>query len=114
MNTKLTVAVLMISGILFTGFTEKGETKSMKTDLITDEFNSMEDEVVQTLLLPNQIKISVEKNLPNIYGNTWRFKQLFQNLIQNAIDFNGKEHGHIEVGYTLRQIILNFLSWTTA
>lgn len=63
------------------------------------DFNSMVDEVVQTLLVPDHITITVQPNLPSIHGNTWRFKQVFQNLIQNAIDYNDKENGHIEVGH---------------
>ena len=38
--------------------------------------------------------------MPNIYGNAWKFKQVFQNLIQNAIKYSDKENGKIEIGCT--------------
>jgi hypothetical protein len=38
--------------------------------------------------------------LPSVYGNAWRFKQVFQNLIQNAIKYSDKENAVIEVGVT--------------
>ncbi|SKB73654.1 nuclear transport factor 2 family protein [Maribacter arcticus] len=48
MKTKLIVAVVMISGILFTGFTEKVETHKVKIDLINDEFPESKQEVLET------------------------------------------------------------------
>jgi signal transduction histidine kinase len=62
------------------------------------DFNSMLDEVLQTLLVPNNVTINIQDDLPSLYGNTWRFKQIFQNLIQNAIKYSDKDKGLIEVG----------------
>ncbi|WP_339624238.1 ATP-binding protein [uncultured Winogradskyella sp.] len=63
-------------------------------------FNTMLQEVLQTLLVPNNITITIQDSLPSLYGNTWRFKQVFQNLIQNAIKYSNKEKGQIDVGFT--------------
>ena len=63
-------------------------------------FNTMLQEVLQTLLIPNHITITIQKNLPSIYGNAWRFKQVFQNLIQNAVKYSADKNGHIDVGFT--------------
>lgn len=63
------------------------------------DFNKMIDEVLQTLLVPSHITISVQDNFPSIYGNAWRFKQVFQNLIQNALKYTNEDKGIIDVGF---------------
>ena len=63
------------------------------------DLNLLVEEVLKTILIPKNIQIIVQQNLPNIYGNDWRIKQVFQNLIQNAIKYNDKESGKIEVGF---------------
>jgi light-regulated signal transduction histidine kinase (bacteriophytochrome) len=46
------------------------------------------------------IQISILTDLPKIYGNSFRFKQVLQNLIQNSITHSDKEKGLIELGAT--------------
>jgi signal transduction histidine kinase len=58
--------------------------------------------------VPKNIQISVQKNLPIMHGNAWRFKQVFQNLIQNAIKYNDKAIGKIEVVSVERKDFLEF------
>jgi signal transduction histidine kinase len=48
--------------------------------------------------VPNHIEIVFKNEMPKVYGNDFRFKQLFQNLIQNSIKFNDKENGFVEIG----------------
>jgi len=48
MKTKLIVTVMMIFGILLTGFTTKTETQESKTDLINNEFPEAKQEVLET------------------------------------------------------------------
>ncbi|SNR45911.1 GAF domain-containing protein [Maribacter sedimenticola] len=83
----------LIKGILNYSTIDRLESDDKHID-----FNIIVDEVVQTLMVPEHIKIEVQKNLPHIYGNTWRFKQIFQNLIQNAIDYSDKPQGKINIG----------------
>jgi signal transduction histidine kinase len=85
----------LIKGILDYSTIDKLETEDKHID-----FNPMIEEVLQTLHIPEHIKITVQDNLPSLYGNAWRFKQVFQNLIQNAINYNDKENGVVEVGYS--------------
>ncbi|WP_405382284.1 ATP-binding protein [Maribacter sp. LLG6340-A2] len=87
----------LIKGILNYSTIDRLESDDKKID-----FNIIVEEVIQTLLVPDHIEIEVQKNLPVIYGNTWRFKQIFQNLIQNAIDYNDKEDGQIRIGFKER------------
>ncbi|WP_179334878.1 sensor histidine kinase [Winogradskyella costae] len=85
----------LIKGILDYSTIDKLEQQDKQVN-----FNTLITEVLQTLLIPTHISITVQDNLPNIYGNTWRFKQVFQNLIQNAIKYSDKDQGSIEIGYT--------------
>ncbi|MBU2929281.1 sensor histidine kinase [Winogradskyella psychrotolerans] len=71
-------------------------------------FNTLITEVLQTLLISSHISITVQENLPGLYGNTWRFKQVFQNLIQNAIKYSDKDQGTIEIGCTAQDDLYQF------
>jgi signal transduction histidine kinase len=44
------------------------------------------------------IKITVQENLPSLCGNSLRFRQVFQNLIQNAIKDSDKKKEVIKIG----------------
>lgn len=85
----------LIKGILDYSTIDRLESEDKSID-----FNLIVDEVIQTLLVPSHVTITVQDNLPSIYGNAWRFKQVFQNLIQNAIKYGNPEKGTIQVGYT--------------
>jgi light-regulated signal transduction histidine kinase (bacteriophytochrome) len=84
---------LLIKGILDYSTIDRLESEDRQIN-----FNLMIDEDLRTILVPKNIKITIQEGLPSLLGNAWRFKQLFQNLIQNAIKYNDKEIGVIEVG----------------
>ncbi len=84
----------LIKGILDYSTIDKLEAEDRQINL-----NLMIDEVIRTITVPKNIKINIQENLPYLFGNSWRFKQVFQNLIQNAIKYNDKENGTIEVGF---------------
>jgi len=86
---------LLIKGILLYSSVEKQEVEDRTIDL-----NILIDEVVRTIHLPNHITLTVNNTLPKVFGNQYRFNQLFQNLIQNAIKYNDKNTGTIEIGST--------------
>jgi light-regulated signal transduction histidine kinase (bacteriophytochrome) len=85
----------LIRGILAYSGIDKLETEDTQVHL-----NSMIDEVLKTILIPLNITVTVQKNLSTLYGNALKFRQVFQNLIENAIKFNGKKEGIIKVGVT--------------
>jgi light-regulated signal transduction histidine kinase (bacteriophytochrome) len=84
---------LLIKGILVYSTIDKLETEDR-----TIELTILIDEVVRTIHVPNHIEIVFKNEMPKVYGNDFRFKQLFQNLIQNSIKFNDKEKGFVEIG----------------
>lgn len=71
-------------------------------------FNVLIQEVLKIMLIPVNIKITIHENLPTFSGNTWKFKQVFQNLIQNALKYSDKEDGTIEVGVTEKNEYFEF------
>lgn len=94
---------LLIKGILAYSSIDKLESEDRPIHL-----NTMIDEVLKTILIPSNIEIKIQENLPVLYGNTLKFKQVFQNLIQNAIKYNDKENGIIEVGFTEKNEYFEF------
>lgn len=85
----------LIKGILDYSTIDKLEAEDRMVD-----FNLILKDVLKSILIPNNIKINVQENLPILFGNTWRFKQVFFNLIENAIKNSDKEVSIIEVGVT--------------
>lgn len=61
------------------------------------DFNILVKELIQVLYVPQHISINILSKLPTFYGDKTKFQQLFQNLISNAIKFNDKEKGIINI-----------------
>lgn len=84
---------LLIKGILDYSTIDRQEIDDRLID-----FNHLIDEIIRTIHIPNHIEIIFKNDMPKVFGNDFRYKQLFQNLIQNAIKYNDKELGFIEIG----------------
>ena len=84
----------LIKGILDFSTIDKAETMSSWINL-----NEVIDEILKSILIPSHFKIKVDENLPKIFTNNFMIKQVFQNLIQNAIKYNDKENGYLEINY---------------
>ena len=83
----------LISGIL-----EYSTISGNKVDFYEVDTDKMVDDILEMMLLPPNISIVKESDLPSINGDKHRLQQLFQNLIDNAIKYNDKEEGLIEIG----------------
>jgi signal transduction histidine kinase len=88
---------LLINGILNYSSIEKQESETRCLDL-----NILLDEIIQSINVPEHIEIKSNENLPKVFGNHFRFRQLFQNLIQNAINYNDKEKGIVSIDFVER------------
>ncbi|OUD37463.1 ATP-binding protein [Flavobacterium sp. FPG59] len=64
------------------------------------DVNLVVQDFLKTIEIPNNANISITNDLPVLMGNDFRLKQLFQNLIQNALKYNDKEHIEIEISST--------------
>lgn len=84
---------LLIKGILNYSAVENKENQDRTIDL-----NILIDEILRTIHISERVEITLKNQLPKVIGNDFRFKQLFQNLIQNAIKYNDKEKITIEIG----------------
>ena len=61
------------------------------------DLDNLVKEVIQMLYVPINITINIQDKLPVIKGDKTKFQQLFQNLIGNAIKFNDKQNGIINI-----------------
>ncbi|AXG72882.1 GHKL domain-containing protein [Flavobacterium arcticum] len=84
---------LTIKGILDYSSIDKLEYENRNIN-----FNILISEILRTTILPGNISLKIDNKLPSMYGNYARFKQLFQNLIDNAIRYNDKDEGLINIG----------------
>jgi light-regulated signal transduction histidine kinase (bacteriophytochrome) len=93
----------LIKGILDYSSIDKQIVQDRTIDL-----NVLIDEIVRTLHIHNHINVEIKNTLPKVFGNDFRFKQLFQNLIQNAIKYNDKEKGIVEIGSVEKENEIEF------
>lgn len=84
----------LVKGILEYSTINRNDFNFSKLDL-----NLIINKILQYTNIPENIEINVSNNFPSILGNEHRLQQLFQNLIGNAIKYNNKKHGIIEVGF---------------
>ncbi|WP_248722635.1 ATP-binding protein [Seonamhaeicola sp. ML3] len=83
----------LITGILDYSTVNKNESLTSVINL-----ESYIKEIINSISIPEHIDIKVLNALPKINADKPRIKQLFENLIDNAIKYNDKEKGFIEIG----------------
>lgn len=76
-------------------YSEIGAT-SLKTTTI--DLNKKLINIIDSIPIPKNISVVVKGNLPVLKADARRLRQVFQNLISNAVNFNDKENGLVEVG----------------
>lgn len=83
----------LITGILEYSTIDKNNYKTYRVNLHT-----LVEDVLNFVDIPKSIDVRVNNLLPSVNGDKYRLQQLFQNLIDNAITYNDKENGLIEIG----------------
>ena len=65
-----------------------------------EEVNVQEllSQMVHLLFLPRHITVKIQESMPTLKTRKIKLQQVFQNLISNAVKYNDKAVGHIEVG----------------
>jgi len=84
----------LISDIL--SYSSVGYEINRKTQI---DMNKCLKDLMDYNFIPDHITIELPENLPIIKGDNYRIEQLFQNLINNAIKYNNKEHGLVKITY---------------
>ncbi|OIQ20339.1 ATP-binding protein [Lacinutrix sp. MedPE-SW] len=82
----------LISGILEYSTIGKNQIEVYNVDL-----NMLLDNILNTIHIPNNFQV-IKENLPTVKGDKYRLQQLFQNLIVNAIKYNDKKKGIVNIG----------------
>ncbi len=59
--------------------------------------NTLVEEVIDSLAVPENMEINIVNVLPEYYGDETRFIQVFQNLINNSMQFSDKPKGKISI-----------------
>lgn len=76
-------------------YSEIGGT-SLKTNTI--DINVKVNKIINSIDIPKNIKVVIKGKLPVLKADARRLRQVFQNLISNAVNFNDKEVGLVEIG----------------
>ncbi|WPR72522.1 ATP-binding protein [Flavobacterium sp. NG2] len=93
---------LLIKGILNYSYIEK------QVDDIFIDLNVLVSDIINTLQISENTTITINNPLPKLKGNDFRFRQLFQNLIQNGIKYNNNDIIKIELGVTENEDAFTF------
>ncbi len=83
----------LIDGIL--QYSRVGRVKEVRVSV---DLNRLVRDVIDMLVPPVSIVVSVDDLLPTIMAEPTRIQQLFQNLISNAIKYMDKPEGNIRIG----------------
>ncbi|WP_299250628.1 ATP-binding protein [uncultured Lacinutrix sp.] len=83
----------LISGILEYSTIGKNQIEVYDVDV-----NNLIEDILNSIQIPSHINIT-KSNLPITKGDKYRLQQLFQNLIGNAVKYNDKAEGIIDIGF---------------
>jgi len=95
LNNKLEQMDALIDGIL--RYSSVNDSNVLMIQKV--KIKEVLEEIKTILYIPAHIKFVYPENLPTIKADKTRIKQLFQNLISNAINYIDKEEGKIEVKF---------------
>lgn len=76
---------------------EYARTGKTKDPIVDSPLADILDEIQSLLNPPDAITISYDRDLPSLTGQRTLITQVFQNLISNAIKYNDKEAGSIDI-----------------
>ncbi len=85
----------MVDSIL--DYSKKSYDEQKKEDVDVTE---LVKDIFRLLFPPSNIKMEIQGELPHLHTRKLKLQQAFQNLISNAIKYNDKENGVIEIACT--------------
>lgn len=89
-----------IMDILVKGILKYSSIGSVERDFYKVDTAEVVQKVIDFIEIPAHITIAIPEKLPTVTGDHYRLEELFRNLLRNAIIFNDKPEGKIEIGYT--------------
>ena len=84
----------LIQGILTYSKVDSSKEFTEKIDL-----NEIVTSIIQIIHIPENITVTIKKELPILETDRFRMQQLFQNLISNAVNYSDKKEGFVEIAY---------------
>ncbi|MCP4450656.1 MAG: HAMP domain-containing protein, partial [Planctomycetes bacterium] len=85
---------------LIEGILQYSQVGRINEEITSLDLNKTLPEIIDLLMAPNHMTITICRPLPTVNYETTRLTQVFQNLLSNAIKFNDKPDGRIEIDYT--------------
>lgn len=82
---------------LINGILEYSTIGKNQIEVYDVNLNTLIDDILNIIQVPDNINV-IKQSFPIVKGDKYRLQQLFQNLIVNAISFNDKAEGILEVG----------------
>lgn len=92
MQDKIESMEHLISGILEYSTANTSELKNVSVDL-----QEVVEGIVDSIFIPEHVLVAIPKKLPEVVADRTKMRQLFQNIISNAVVHIEKEEGRVEV-----------------
>ena len=93
----LTIRVDRMNNLL-EGVLQYSRIGRLTEDKVEIKLSELVPEIIEMLNAPPQIHITIENQLPTIVSEPTRIRQVFENLLSNAVRFMGKPEGSVKVG----------------
>ncbi|MBN7817689.1 PAS domain-containing sensor histidine kinase [Algoriphagus pacificus] len=84
---------------LINGILSYSEIERTEEEFSLIPMGQLLENIISLLYIPQHVKVIVKGSLPDFYANEMRIRQLFQNLISNAINYMDKDEGLVEIGH---------------
>lgn len=68
------------------------------------DLNELVNNIINMIFIPSHFEIIIKNKLPIVRNDEFRMQQLFQNLVSNAINFNDKPIGIVEIDCVEKEI----------
>ena len=85
---------------LMDGVLQYSRIGRVQEERVPIDLNKFLPELIETINPPAKVKITVENQMPTVCWEPTRIRQIFENLLSNAIRFNNKAECLVKIGYT--------------
>jgi len=83
---------------LIDGVLQYSRVGRAKEEVIKINLSKLVPEIIDMVAPPDNIKVTIENELPTIKSEETRIMQVFQNLVSNAVKYMDKPNGIIKIG----------------